>query len=262
MKEHNEKAGALPNILGQEPQQTNEKEMKTMVFPKNSALRLGSFMALLLALLLASGCRTATVNSIATHDSSRWKTEIATYEVQDATNAPASGCIVFTGSSYIRLWKSLAVDFPGLPVVNRGFGGCQLADVYHYADRIVIRYAPREVVLYAGGNDIHAGKEPEVVYGDFVAVMTKLRNALPQVRLVFVSCPPSPQRWAETADIRKANALIADYCRSHDIAFVNTFELMLGPDGLPRPDIYAADRLHMNAKGYAIWRDAVAPHLR
>ena len=36
---------------------------------------------------------------------------------------------------------------------------------------------------------------------------------------------------------------------------------MLGPDGLPRPDIYVDDRLHLNANGYAIWREAVLPHL-
>ena len=147
-------------------------------------------------------------------------------------------------------------------MVNRGFGGCQLADVYHYADRIVIPYAPREVVIYAGGNDISAKKSPEIVFGDFVALMEKLRAALPQVKLVFISCPPSPKRWAQTADIRDMNSRIAHYCRRHDITFVNTFDLMLGLDGLPLPDIYVEDQLHMNAKGYAIWRDAVTPHLK
>ena len=58
------------------------------------------------------------------------------------------------------------------------------------------------------------------------------------------------------------NSRIARYCRRNDIEFVNTFDLMLGPDGLPRPDIYVADRLHMNAKGYAIWAEAVRPHLQ
>ena len=50
------------------------------------------------------------------------------------------------------------------------------------------------------------------------------------------------------------NSRIANYCRRHGITFVNTFDLMLGPDGLPRPDIYVEDQLHMNPKGYAIWR--------
>ena len=219
-------------------------------------------LSLLAGALLASGCQSTPPDSLATHNSARWETAIASYEAQDLTNRPAPGGIVFTGSSYIRRWTNLVADFPGLPVVNRGFGGCQLADVYHYADRIVIPYAPRQVVIYAGGNDINAKKPPQVVFGDFVALMNKLRAAVPQAQLVFISCPPSPKRWAQTPQIREVNLLIARYCRRHDIAFVNTFELMLGPDGLPRPDIYDADQLHMNETGYAIWRNAVAPQLK
>lgn len=219
-------------------------------------------LCLALASALLTGCATAPRNSLATHNSARWENAIADYEAQDRTNAPAPGCIVFTGSSYIKRWTNLVADFPGLPVVNRGFGGCQLADVHHYADRIVIAYAPREVVIYAGGNDINAKKSPEIVFGDFVALMQKLRASLPHARLVFISCPPSPKRWAQTANIRKANSLIAIYCRRHDITFVNTFDLMLGADGLPRTDIYVEDQLHMNANGYAIWAEAVRPYLK
>jgi hypothetical protein len=36
---------------------------------------------------------------------------------------------------------------------------------------------------------------------------------------------------------------------------------MLGADGRPLPDIYVADRLHMNAKGYEIWKGIVGPIL-
>jgi lysophospholipase L1-like esterase len=208
-----------------------------------------------------AGCASAPPNSLAHHDASKWTNEINAFASVAATNPPPRGCVVFTGSSYIRRWTTLAEDFPGMRAVNRGFGGCQLADVYAYADRMVIPYAPREVVLYAGGNDINAGKAPTVVFGDFVALMKKLRAALPQSKLVFISCPPSPKRWSQTEKIKMANALIADYCKSHDITFVNTFPLMLGEDGLPRADIYVEDRLHMNATGYGIWRNAVAPTL-
>jgi len=218
-------------------------------------------VGVMLAGLLA-GCQSIPPNSLATHNPAKWEIAIAAYEAQDATNAPSPGGIVFTGSSFIRLWTNLTADFPDLPVLNRGFGGCHLADVYHYADRIVIPYAPRQVVFYAGGNDINSGKPPEVVFGDFVAVVTKLRAALPEVRITFISCPPSPKRWSQTAQIRKTNSLIARYCRRQGLSYVNAFDRMLGPEGQPRPDIYVADQLHMNGQGYALWRDAVAPHLQ
>jgi lysophospholipase L1-like esterase len=210
---------------------------------------------------LLAGCASAPPNSLAHHDSSKWIKDIDAYTASDATNPPPRGCIVFTGSSYIRRWTNLVEDFPGKPVINRGFGGCHLADVYAYADRIIIPYAPREVVIYAGGNDINSGMAPELVFGDFVALMVKLRAALPNSKLVFISCPPSPKRWAQTEKIKTVNALIAEYSREHGITFVNTFPLMIGPDGLPRADIYVEDNLHMNTKGYAVWRAAVAPYL-
>jgi lysophospholipase L1-like esterase len=213
-------------------------------------------------LLLSSGCASAPPNSLAEHDPSRWKNEIAAYERADAAHPPPRGCIVFTGASYIRKWEPrLATDFPNMQVVDRGFGGAWLADVYDYADRIIIPYAPREVVIYAGGNDVFFGLRSEFVFGDFVALMKKLHRALPETRLVFISLPPSPSRWADTARFKEVNDLIANYCRRHNIGFVDTFKLMLGPDGKPLPNIYDKGGLHMNAAGYDIWRDAVKPYL-
>jgi len=87
-----------------------------------------------LVALAGAGCRTLPPNTLATHDSSRWEKDIRAFEASDATNRPPAGCILFVGSSSIRLWKSLAADFPGLPVVNRGFGGSQLADAVNFAD--------------------------------------------------------------------------------------------------------------------------------
>jgi hypothetical protein len=220
--------------------------------------RLVCLGAVVLTAAVFAGCSSVPRNSLAHHNSAKWTNAIAAFEASDATNPPPKGCIIFTGSSYIRLWPHLAADFPDYPVVNRGFGGCHLADVFHYADRIIVPCQPRQIVIYAGGNDINSKKAPRTV---FVALMTHLRAALPGVRLAFISCPPSPKRWAQTQDIRRVNRLIADYCRRHDIVFIDTFSLMLGPDGKPRPDIYAADRLHMNQKGYAIWRQAVSAYL-
>jgi lysophospholipase L1-like esterase len=169
---------------------------------------------------------------------------------------------VFVGSSSIRLWETLAADFPGLPVVNRGFGGSQIADSVNLAERVILAYHPRQVVVYAGGNDIHAGKRPEVVYGDFVALMTKLRASLPGARLAYISSAPSPSRWAEVEKVKRLNSLAEAYCRDHRIDFIDVFPRMLGADGQPKPDVYVSDRLHLNAKGYGLWREAVGPFLR
>ena len=219
-------------------------------------------LTLVLSCFLSAGCQTAPPNSLAAHESVQWEPEITAFELKDRTNPPPQDCIVFVGSSSIRLWKSLAADFPGYPVVNRGFGGSQLADSVNMAERIIIPYHPRQVVIYAGGNDINAGKSPDIVYGDFVALAKKLREAMPHVDIAYISSAPNPARWAQVEKVKRLNKLVAAYCRHHDIEFINVFPLMLGPDGLPKPDIYVSDRLHMNAKGYEIWKEAVGPYLK
>lgn len=200
-------------------------------------------------------------NSVARQDSKKWERDIEAFEATDRTNPPPKDCIVFVGSSSIRFWSTLSQDFPGLPVLNRGFGGSELADSVNFADRIITLYHPREVVIYAGANDLAGGKSPELVYGDFVALVAKIRQELPAVRMAFIACAPNPKRWGIVEKVKAFNGLVQQYCRAHQVIFIDVFPLMLGPDGLPKPDIFRADRLHMNPKGYVIWRQAVAPEL-
>lgn len=204
---------------------------------------------------------TSPRNSVATHDSSRWEKDMAAFDAADAKSPPPRGAIVFVGSSSIRMWRSLAQDFPQHKVINRGFGGSQLADAVHHLDRAILRYQPRQVVIYAGGNDLNAKKPPEVVYGDFVALTDKIRAALPHVRIAFISIAGNPSRWAQVESVRNVNDLIERHCRRHRMDYIDTFSLMLGPDGLPKPDIFLKDNLHMNERGYDIWRAAVRPFL-
>jgi hypothetical protein len=93
-------------------------------------------------------------------DPARFEAEIRAFEAADRTSPPPFGGIVFIGSSSIKNWTDVAADFPGVPVLNRGFGGSTLADVVYYADRILLPYRPRLVVLYAGDNNLASGRTP------------------------------------------------------------------------------------------------------
>jgi lysophospholipase L1-like esterase len=160
------------------------------------------------------------------------------------------------------MWSTLRQDFPGLPVVNRGFGGSELADSVKLAERIILRYHPRQVVIYAGANDLAGGKQPELVFGDFVALATKIRENLPNTGIALIASAPNPKRWAIVEKVKRFNSMAQEYCQAHGLTFIDVFHLMLGPNGLPRPDIFREDGLHMNAKGYAIWKEAIEPSLR
>jgi lysophospholipase L1-like esterase len=192
----------------------------------------------------------------------KWEKEIAAFEEKDRQNPPPKGGIVFIGSSSIRKWTTLAEDFPHHRVLNRGFGGSQLIDSVHFADRIVLPYEPRMIVLYAGGNDIHAGKSPEQVFADFQAFVEAVRAKLPKTEIAYISIAGNPSRWAEVEKVKAANAMIENYIKGKaGLKFINAFPRMLGSDGQPRPEIFVADRLHMNAEGYQLWTEIVGQFL-
>lgn len=195
-------------------------------------------------------------------DFARWEKAIAAFERQDRDRPPPKNTIVFVGSSSIRLWD-LAKSFPGVEAINRGFGGSQLADSAHFAPRIVVKYEPRLVVLYAGDNDIAAGKAPEQVFADFKDFVQVVHRELPKTRVVYLSIKPSIKRWQLVEKMRRANALIEDYCKQADrLRYVDVGKPLLGEDGKPRPELFRQDGLHLNGKGYAVWAEAVKPYLK
>ena len=189
--------------------------------------------------------------------------EIRAYEATDAKNPPTKGGVLFVGSSSIRLWTTLAEDFPDLPVLNRGFGGSRIAHATHYADRIVLPYEPKTIVFYAGDNDLAAGNTPQQVLADFRAFVEHVRAKLPETTILFISIKPSTARWKLVEQMREANRLVKEFCEAGDnLVYVDVFTPMLGPDGKPRTELLRKDGLHLTREGYKVWRDAVAPHLQ
>ncbi|MFT4249414.1 MAG: SGNH/GDSL hydrolase family protein [Pseudomonas sp.] len=191
-----------------------------------------------------------------------WEEDMRKFESADATDPPPPHGVLFVGSSSIRFWESLASDFPGQPVINRGFGGSEVRDSTWYADRIVTPYAPRLIVFYAGDNDLQAGRSPAQVRDDFVAFVQRVRRDLPDARIAYISIKPSPARAQLLPKIAEANALIRHSAsRLPRVDFIDIYSRMLDAAGKPRPELFGQDQLHMNRTGYAIWRDAVAPEL-
>ena len=194
--------------------------------------------------------------------SNKWEHEIAAFENQDHLTTPPAHPIVFVGSSTIRFWK-VHEAFPGLPVLNRGFGGSETADAVYYFDRVVARYQPSIVVFYSGDNDLNAGKSPDQVVADTREFINLLRQRSPKSKLVFIAIKPSIARWKLIDKIRDTNQrtqkLIASYPGG---VFVNIESQILGDDGKPRAELFRVDGLHLNEKGYEILNEAVRPYLK
>ncbi len=196
------------------------------------------------------------------HNFAVWEKEISAYERADATNPPPKHALLFIGSSTVRLWKTLAQDFPEHRVINRGFGGSQIVDATHFAKRVIFPYAPSAIFLRAGGNDLAAGKSPEEVFADYKEFVATVHAKLPEAEINFIALSPSPSRWSQHEQEKSLNTMIEQFIgQKPHLKYIETYSLPLGTDGQPRAELFVADKLHFNAEGYKLFAEAVRPHL-
>jgi lysophospholipase L1-like esterase len=215
----------------------------------------------MLALLLLASPALAHAEEPKPYNGARWEKEIAAFEAEDARVRRRDGAIVFVGSSSIRLWN-LGESFPDHPTINRGFGGSQIVDSVHFADRIVTLHSPPAIVFYAGDNDIASGKSPEQVAADYAAFVAAVREKLPESKIIYIGIKPSIARWKLVDKVRAANKLIQTAAAQdeHQV-FIDVDEPMIGEDGTPRKELFRDDGLHLSAAGYELWTKLVMPHL-
>jgi lysophospholipase L1-like esterase len=187
----------------------------------------------------------------------KWEKDVTAIEKRQAEKPPAKGGIVFAGSSSIRLWD-LARSFPDWNAANSGFGGSEVRDSTRFAERLILKHEPRAIVFYAGDNDIANNRTPEQVRDDFKAFAAAVHKALPKTRIHFIAIKPSIARWKRYETIRKANGLVKEFTATDDrLAFIDITPPMLGTDGQPKPEMFVKDGLHLSAKGYEVWTEAV-----
>jgi lysophospholipase L1-like esterase/phosphoserine phosphatase len=199
----------------------------------------------------------------------RWEKEIAAFEKADREQPPASGGVVFLGSSNIRMWNTLDGDFPGMNVINRGVGGANLAELAEVALRLVPEAKPRAVLVSAGSNDIAAGATAEAVRDAFALLVKNLRAELPDVKVAFLAMLPSEKRWEQRERQQQANEAVRDFIAARvaaegdaaGMSYIDANAAVLGPDGLPAVECFLDDKLHPSTIGNARRAAIIRPFL-
>ncbi len=190
--------------------------------------------------------------------------EIKAFQKSDSISIPTKNAILFAGSSSFRLWKNVQADFADFTIINRGFGGSTLPDVIRYTSEILFPYFPKQVVIYCGENDFafNPTLSSDSVIERFKVLFTMIRNRLPKTHIAFVSMKPSPSRWKMKDQMVEANLGIKRYLKKQRrTAYIDIWTPMLTADGKPQINLFLGDMLHMNVKGYAIWKEAILPVL-
>lgn len=174
---------------------------------------------------------------------------------------PAPGCVLFIGSSSIRMWTTLAEDMKPAAVLNRGFGGSQTRDVLEVFDRIALPYKPSVIVYYCGDNDLGTeNKDSQAAANGFIEFDKKARQTWPDVQVMYIAIKPSIARWKNWPAMEKANTLVREYCeKTPGATYLDIATPMLGETKKLDPALFKEDGLHLSDKGYAMWTVVVRP---
>lgn len=178
---------------------------------------------------------------------------------------PATGLpkAVFYGSSTFTYWPDMAPAFPQVQAVNLGFGGSTLAACAWFFKRVVLAHQPDIILLYAGDNDLGDGRTPEEVVLFYEQLLSCIAANLGAIPVCFISIKLSPIRLHLRGSIEYANRCISRRVAANGppLYFLDLYSRMLDAQGTPQRVLFAADGLHLSAKGYALWQHEISAQL-
>ncbi len=220
-----------------------------------------------LLLLFCAGTLTANLPAETVPSAQRdpYAQDFRAFDAADLARPPERGNILFVGSSIFRLWTTVPEQMAPLPVLNRAFGGSRTGDQLERFDRVVLPYAPKVIVYYCGSNDLKAGPSPEDparIFSRFQTFSQRVRSALPDTRLIFVSSTRSPDRVARWTQVDHYNGLVRAYCEATPgHTFVDINPALVDSEGKPRLELYQEDRLHFHPQAYVEFTAVLKPVL-
>ena len=191
--------------------------------------------------------------------------EIRAFKHQDSLKFPPKNAILFIGSSSIRKWTDLEKRFPDQPIIRRGVGGCGLWQIVdYYTPYILFPYQPRKIFIYAGENDIAAGKTGKFVFNEFEKLWEMINKKLPDATVYFMSIKPSPSRAKFITEVEVANKLIKNYlANKHNSTYIDVSTVILKHNTtVSDSSLFEPDLLHLNSKGYDKWQEILEPYVK
>jgi lysophospholipase L1-like esterase/phosphoserine phosphatase len=195
-----------------------------------------------------------------------WPAVLASRAELDGTSPPEPGGVCLVGSSNISLWTTLADDFTGMNVANRGVAGCRLAELAEHVGPLVAAAKPRIVAVSAGANDVAAGGSAADVRAAFERLVANVRRDHPEAAIVFLSLMPSIKRWEQWGRQQEANAAVREFIEAAGpeagLSYVDVSAAFLGADGGPAEECLLDDLLHPSTIGNARRAEIVRPVLR
>ena len=188
----------------------------------------------------------------------RYEKELQTLDKR-AESEPSECDVLFFGSSSIRMWSTLAEDMAPLKVINRGYGGATLRDIFYNYERVFAHYQPKAIVLFCD-NDISGDPNHDVTIAENIdlyrMIFTRLSKEYPDTPRYFLSIKYTEARKGIRHKQQTLNEMMQEIAeRTGLFTYVDVNSLLLDEDGNPDPKYFLGDRLHITREAYALWAE-------
>ena len=198
----------------------------------------------------------------------RHQEKLAEIARRKAANEPTG--IVFIGDSITNNWENeqgkaeWARRYAAWHPLNLGFSGDRTENLlWRLRHGEVDGIEPKAAVMLIGTNNTgHRQEDPATTFAGIRTDLEELRQRLPHTKILVLAILPrgaGPQDDARRLN-EQVNAMLPSLADGRQVFFLNINQAFLAPDGTLSKEIMP-DLLHPNARGYAIWADAMAPTL-
>lgn len=171
-----------------------------------------------------------------------------------------SNAIVFIGNSITEGFP-LNEMFPDLPVKNRGIATNRS---WHILQRIdsILKYKPRKIFLEMGINDL--GDIPitaDSVLANYKRVINKVKAQSPNSILIVQSCMPTSMIYKDrNHHVIELNKKLYSYCQEQKLQYIDLFTPLA--KGGQLDSSFTLDGLHINGKGYQVWKQQIEAFIK
>ena len=195
-----------------------------------------------------------------TLEGEHWMTREKTFE----NERHPMGQIIFLGNSLTEFFDLDKFGMPGL--INRGISGDFTEGVLKRLDE-VIALKPSKVFIEIGINDIIEKVPLEEITQHYSTIIDRLQKTCPGVKLYVQNNLPVNMKGSFITSNEDINALVNEQnmnlkalSEKRNVRYIDLHSHFLKNDELDMD--LSTDGIHLNDKGYAIWRNAVAEYLK
>jgi lysophospholipase L1-like esterase len=177
--------------------------------------------------------------------------------------------LIFIGDSITQRWEQDGKDawkryYARRNAVNLGIDGDRTQQVLWRLDHGNIDgISPKLAVLLIGTNNI-LESPPKKIADAVKLIVERLRTKLPNTKVLLLGIlPRTATRGDRESDVRSAiaatNKWLAALANNRIVYFTDIGAKFLTADGKLAKEALTADAVHLSAKGYETWAEAIEP---